>query len=100
MSARPTEASGPFASVSFLRLEDVLLAVWMAVAAPILVAAGHFRFMDTGRPVEGVLILVSVAAALLVFITPIAGGSAGRALGAFVGPLSGGVILVAATGFS
>jgi hypothetical protein len=55
--------------------------------------------LDTGRPLEGVVILASLAAALLCFVTT-APGTEGRPIGGYFGPLTGGVMLVAASGFT
>lgn len=108
-----------------LRAEDVLLAIWIAVAAPLLVTSGNVGLFDTGKPFEGVAILASVGAALYVLVTRPAASTvesqtnatgeqpptdvdaqAGGVvptpaqMGAFVGPLTGGMLLVAVTGFS
>jgi hypothetical protein len=84
---------------AFLRAEDVLLTVCVAIAAPLLVAGGSFRMLDTGHPLEGAVILASLAAALLCFVTT-APGTERRPIGGYVGPLTGGVMLVGASGFS
>jgi hypothetical protein len=93
--------------VWLFRAEDLLLAVWIAIAAPLVVRVGGIGVFDENRPVEGVVILSSLAAALYCLIagTSSQDGSAdrpvrGSVIGAGVGPLAGGVILVAATGFS
>jgi hypothetical protein len=53
------------------------------------------------RPLEGIVILASVAAALLCLVSKTAGDTTGWApIGAWIGPLSGGLLLVAMTGFT
>jgi hypothetical protein len=84
-----------------LRGEDVVLAVWIAFAAPLLVTQGSFQLFETGRPLDGVLMLASVAAALLCLVSHPATESGDWApLGAWIGPLTGGALLVTMTGFS
>ncbi len=104
MASQPAEGPAPrtLPGLGGLRAEDILLTAWIAVAAPLLVTAGQFRLLDTGRPFEGTLILLSVAAALVCFVTPSTASSTdpGNGLGGYVGPLSGGMILVGAAGFS
>ena len=102
MESQSADAPRTLPGVSGLRAEDILLTAWIALAAPLLVASGHFRLLDTGRPLEGIVTLASVAAALFCFVTsaPGQGAGEGNGVGGYVGPLSGGVILVAASGFS
>jgi hypothetical protein len=88
---------------SAVRLEDWVLAGWIAIAAPIAGqidgSAGPF---DSGRPIDGVLCIVGVLGALICLATgrsdapPDAGpGTLERAS---IGPLTGGLLLVAVSG--
>jgi hypothetical protein len=86
---------------SLVRVEDLLLAVWIALAAPLLVRSGSLQPFETDRPFEGVLILASVAAAIVCVVTPASDRDRGQpVIGGAVGPLSGGLLLVTFTGFS
>lgn len=100
----PAAARGPlgrFAETQLVRVEDLVLAVWIALAAPLLVRAGNLQPFQTDRPIEGALILASVLAALVCLVTRTSDGAVARAnTGASIGPLSGGVLLVAFAGFS
>jgi hypothetical protein len=100
-----TGVAGPGVSglggLSLVRVEDVLLAAWIAVAAPLIARAGSLRPFETGRPVEGVLILAGVVAALVCLVTRTSDGTARRpAVGGSIGPLTGGLLLVTFAGFS
>lgn len=88
---------------SAIRLEDWILAGWIALAAPIAGridgSAGPF---DPGRPIDGVLCTVGVLGALICLATgrSDAAPGTGRATldWASVGPLTGGLLLVAFSG--
>jgi hypothetical protein len=96
-----TETSRPIAARLLVRAEDVVLAAWIAVAAPLLATHGSFELLETGRPLDGVLLLASVAAAALALVShPTDEGSGWAPIGAWIGPLTGGTLLVTMTGFS
>jgi hypothetical protein len=88
---------------SRVRLEDWILAAWLAIAAPIAGridgSAGPF---DPDRPITGVLCIVGVLGALICLVTgrsdapPDAGP--GAVEWASIGPLTGGLLLVALSG--
>jgi len=87
---------------SAIRLEDWILAGWIAIAAPIAGridgSAGPF---DPGRPIDGVLCIAGVLGALICLATgrsdaPDAGP--GTFNWAPIGPLTGGLLLVAISG--
>jgi hypothetical protein len=86
-----------------IRLEDWLLAGWIAVAAPIAGridgSAGPF---DPGRPIDGVLCIVGVLGALVCLATgrsDAAPDSGPEMLNrAAIGPLTGGLLLVGVSG--
>lgn len=88
---------------SAIRLEDWILAGWIALAAPIAGridgSAGPF---DPGRPIGGVLCTIGVLGALICLATgrSDAAPGTGRATldWAAVGPLTGGLLLVAFSG--
>ena len=87
-------------TLSLLRVEDWLLAGWVLAVAPILArlepAAGPF---DGGQPAQGILRLGAVLAAFAC-VTARSETPAGRSVAqsAAVGPLAGGVLLVALSG--
>lgn len=88
---------------SAIRLEDWILAGWIAVAAPIAGridgSAGPF---DPGRPIDGILCVAGVLGALICLVTgktdaPLNAGP-GTLEWAAIGPLTGGLLLVALSG--
>ena len=107
-------ASAPAHAVGWLRIalraEDLLLAGWIVLAAPLLAQAGGSAGpFDTGHPVVGLLALAGFCGALTCLATrgpEPAGGtalSAGRAgvlSSGSVGPLVGGLMLVGGTAFA
>jgi hypothetical protein len=98
--AGPT-VQAPASRFWLLRAEDLVLALWIAIAAPLLVTHGSFELLETGRPLDGVLMLASVAAAILCLVSHPAIESGDWApIGAWIGPLTGGALLVAMSGFS
>jgi len=91
----------PGSRLWLFRAEDLLLALWIALAAPLLATHGSFELLETGRPLDGVVLLASVGAALLALIGhPRDDDGNWAPLGAWIGPLTGGALLVAFTGFS
>lgn len=89
-----------------LRFEDLVLAGWVAIASPLLFRFGGDKGpFDPGQPLAGVLRLAAVVGVLLCIAarkTPDPGEKAQPGLierGA-VGPLAGGVLLVALSGFT
>jgi hypothetical protein len=80
------------------RVEDWLLAGWVALVAP---AAIHLQsssgIFDPGRPLDGLLGIVAIAGAAVCLATGSTGATSGRGLGgsAAVGPFVGGLLLVA-----
>jgi hypothetical protein len=81
-----------------LRVEDWLLAGWVALVAPALVhlqgsSAGPF---DAGRPIDGLLGVVAITGAAVCLATRPAGAARGPGLlgSAAVGPFVGGLLLV------
>jgi hypothetical protein len=88
-----------------LRAEDWLLVGWVAFAGPLLGqiegSAGPF---DPGRPIEGALRLLAVLGALVCLATGRSDAPTGAGAGvlerASVGPLVGGLLLVALSGAS
>ena len=88
-----------------LRLEDVVLAGWVAVVSPLLVRtqgtpSGPF---DSGRPVDGLVRLAAVLAALVCIAArrrPATSGEPAASNQAATGPLAGGLLLVAISGFA
>jgi hypothetical protein len=87
-----------------LRLEDLVLAGWVAVASPLLFRtqgspSGPF---DSGRPVDGLVRLAAVLAALVCIAArrrPATSGETRVSNQAATGPLAGGLLLVAISGF-
>jgi hypothetical protein len=90
---------------SAIRAEDWILAGWIALAAPIAGridgSAGPF---DPGRPVDGVLCIVGILGALICLATGRSDAPADAGPGtlerASIGPLTGGLLLVAYSGSS
>jgi hypothetical protein len=88
---------------SAIRLEDWILAGWIAVAAPIAGridgSAGPF---DAGRPIDGVLCIAGILGALVCLATGRSDAPPTAAPGtlerASIGPLTGGLLLVAFSG--
>jgi hypothetical protein len=88
---------------SRIRLEDWILAGWIAIAAPIAGridgSAGPF---DPGRPIDGVLCIVGILGALICLATGRSDAPPGAGPGtlerASIGPLTGGLLLVAYSG--
>jgi hypothetical protein len=86
-----------------IRPEDWLLAGWIAVVAPLAGridgAAGPF---DPGRPIDGVLCLLGVLGALICLATGRSDAPTDAGPGALerasIGPLTGGLLLVAFSG--
>jgi hypothetical protein len=80
------------------RVEDWLLAGWVALVAP---AAIHLQpssgIFDPGRPLDGLLGILAIAGAAVCLATRSTGAAAGQGLGgsAAVGPFVGGLLLVA-----
>jgi hypothetical protein len=91
--------TGSWRSGWTVRIEDWLLAAWVAVAAPILVrgqasSAGPF---DGGRPMDGLIDLIAIlgAFACLASRNPDAAEGSSITGGAAIGPFTGGLILIA-----
>lgn len=104
VTSRPPDRLGRLLQLaSAIRLEDWILAGWIAVAAPIAGridgSAGPF---DPSRPIDGVLCILGVLGALVCLATgrsdaPQDTGPGTLEWGA-VGPLTGGLLLVAVSG--
>lgn len=93
-----------------VRAEDLLLAGWIGLAAPVLaltgVAAGPF---DSGHPLTGLLLLAGFAGAVACLATRSSDGATGVVASSagwsvldsgLVGPLVGGLLLVGGTAFA
>ncbi|MGH2464933.1 MAG: hypothetical protein ACRDGI_05695, partial [Candidatus Limnocylindrales bacterium] len=104
---RPGLLAGFVRLVERVRPEDWFLAGWIAVVSPVLGAAqgggtrpGPF---DGGQPIDGAFRLAAVLAALMCLVTRSSDGPTGAPgvlqRGA-VGPLTGGLLLVAVSGAS
>jgi hypothetical protein len=91
-------AHRPASARSLPRIEDWLLAVWVALVAP---AAIHLQpssdIFGPGRPLDGLLGIVAITGAAVCLATRSTGSAAGQGLGgsAAVGPFVGGLLLVA-----
>ena len=106
--ARARSAGGWFHVA--LRAEDLLLAGWIVVAAPLLAQAGGTAGpFETGHPIVGLLALAGFGGALTCLATrspdPVAGtastrGRSGVVNSASIGPLVGGLMLVGGTAFA
>jgi hypothetical protein len=118
------DAAGRALSRLAVRGEDLLLAGWIVVAAPLLSRAGGSAGpFDSGHPVQGVLMLIGFAGALACLATRSPAATARTLPGSFaattpegdgaggatkptvldsaaVGPLVGGLMLVGGTGFA
>jgi hypothetical protein len=84
-----------------LRVEDGLLAVWVALVAPVIVhlQASKGGVFDPGRPLDGIVGIVSLIGVAVCLATGSDGVThGGFAASAVIGPFSGGLLLVAASG--
>jgi hypothetical protein len=125
---RPAPGAAGILGRLAVRAEDLLLAGWVVLAAPLLAQAGGTAGpFDSGHPVQGVLLLAGFLGALaclatrspapavatlagsFVAATPADGPGAGAGAGArgtsvldsaAIGPLVGGLMLVGATGLA
>lgn len=111
MTANPTDSapslpSAPRAHATLLVAEDWLLAAWVALASPFLFRAqGGGGPFDGGAPLLGVLRLGAVLGALVCIAArrdPVNTMPRGRSLlnSGAAGPLCGGLLLVAISGFT
>jgi len=89
---------------AWLGFEDLLLVAWVAIASPLgdrLI--GRSEPFQSGHPLLGLMQLGSVAAAVAALVVRRPASeerTAGRAInGAFIGPLTGGLLLVTISGF-
>ncbi len=92
---------------AILRAEDWLIVGWVAVATPLLNVidgGGSGGPFDPGHPVEGAVRLLAVLGALACLVTRSSDVDPGREPGVLergaVGPLTGGLLLVGASGAS
>ncbi len=86
-----------------LRVEDWLLAGLAIIAGPLIrVVDGSGGVFDPGRPIEGALELIAVLGAAICLVTSRSDAPAGSSPGlterGAVGPLAGGLLLVAVAG--
>jgi hypothetical protein len=103
-----TEPTGIWAALwrrvaPLVRIEDLVLAAWVAFTAPLLAQQGGGGPFDGGRPIQGLFAVVGVIGAAACLAIPPSDQPEGAAVGASsatIGPLSGGMILVAASGLS
>lgn len=89
----------------FLRAEDWLLAGWVGVATPLIAhAQGGSGPFDPGRPLDGLLRSLAVLAALFGLALRTTDGAAtggdSTSVSAEIGPLTGGMLLVGASGLA
>ena len=90
---------------SLLRVEDWLIAGWVAIASPLLFRGGGDKGpFDPGQPLQGVLRLAAVGAVLVCVAArqqrdPAHGSQRALLNRASVGPFFGGLLLVTITGF-
>ncbi len=98
VAAEAPSGDRPVRARSLPRIEDWLLAVWVALVAP---AAIHLQtssdILGPGRPLDGLLGVAAIAGAAVCLATRSTGSAAGQGLGgsAAVGPFVGGLLLVA-----
>ncbi len=89
-----------------VKLEDLAMAGWVVVASPVLFRLGGDKGpFDAGQPLEGVLRLIAVLGVLLCVAarpapTTQGAGRVSILSSAAVGPLTGGLLLVAIGGFT
>lgn len=104
---KPVDAAPGIARVALpLRFEDLLLTGWVAVASPLVFRIGGDKGpFDPGQPIAGVLRVAAVLAVLVCIAARKAPDPEGKtSVGVLdrgaVGPLFGGVLLVAISGFT
>jgi hypothetical protein len=88
-----------------MRFEDLVLAGWVAIVSPLIFRVGGDKGpFDAGQPLQGMIRLLAVAGVLLCVAArpPLGARGTDRSFlnSGAVGPFSGGVLLVAISGFT
>ncbi|MGA7910127.1 MAG: hypothetical protein WCC30_01050 [Candidatus Dormiibacterota bacterium] len=89
-----------------MRIEDIVLMGWVAVASPLLLRfSGERGLFDPGQPVPGILRLAAVVGVLVCLAVRKAPDPTGKTQPSMVnrgvvGPFTGGLLLVTITGFT